>query len=119
MSGQAYIRAAIQPNGALLITANNEARAELAQAFRDGGYPKAESAVIDGLHERYSWVRPELIGALTDAPILTEYQSVNYADDGVMSVDPDAKVWWFPGYEMRDPWRELADKGRVVFTDQP
>lgn len=107
---------AIKTGGALLITADNESRADLAEAFRRGGYPRAESEALEGLHERYSWVQPETIGALTEAPILVANDDLIYPDDAHPHPSADAAVYWFPDYCIRDPWRELADKGRVVFT---
>jgi hypothetical protein len=62
-------------------------------------------------------VEPEWIGALTDAPILSD--GLNYPDDGGPAVVPGSSVWWFPDYMVRDPWEELAREGRVVFTLAP
>jgi len=51
------------------LTLGNEGRAELAEALRDG-YARGESLVGEWLHEAFEFIRPEEIGALTDAPIL-------------------------------------------------
>src|SRR4051812_18821518 len=60
-------------------------------------------------------VPPEAIGALTDAPILTDDLSVE--DDGTPVVL--GRVWWFPNYQVEDPAETLANEGRVVFTLAP
>ena len=104
------------PNGNLLLTADNETRSDLAHAYRSGGYPRAESDVQDGLHEVFAFIAPEDIGALTEAPILTPYDECEFPDDGHgFTPLPGAPVYWFPDHAVRDPWQELARKGRVEF----
>lgn len=113
------IRARIKGN-ALIITADNESRADLADAYRDqsnyGGCIKAESLVGDGLHEKWEFIQPEDVGALTDAPILCDADGLDYPDDGGRIVRNDAKVAWFPNYMVTDPWEVLRNTGRVTFT---
>ncbi len=116
------IRATVA-GGALILTADNEGRAELADAFREGlrsdgpcGYVRAESVVMEALHEQWEFIAPEEIGALTDAPILADCDGLEWSgDDQGRIVRPDAVVAWFPDYMIRDPWRELANRGRVAF----
>jgi hypothetical protein len=106
----------ILPNGNLKITANNGARAVIADAYREFGYQGAEQAVFEFLHERYDLVPPETVGALTDAPILCASDDIDYSDEGgTCQPYPDAAVFWFPDYTIRDPWAELKNKGVVVF----
>lgn len=109
------IRATITAT-ALILTADNEARADLAHAFRQGGYPAAESTVAEELHEAFRFILPETVGALTDAPILAPFDAWGLEDDGRETLEPGAPVFWFPDYMIRDPWRELANRGRVVLT---
>lgn len=108
----------ILENGDLLLTADNWDRATLTEAFLEDGYYGAEQVVAEGYHERLYFIRPEAIGALTDSPILTD--GADYSDEAMEHDGPlpyaDAAVWWFPNYMVQDPWRELASKGRVVFT---
>ena len=47
----------------------------------------------------WSWVRPEDIGALTDAPILSD--GIEY-DDQVDVVNVGA-IYWYSYYEVSDP----------------
>ena len=79
------------------------------------------------------WVRPEWIGALTDAPILGTFgetrevteadgdyyrlagQWENAAGELVRWLDPIEAVWWFEPYAVRSPQDDLADTGRCVF----
>lgn len=109
----------ILPNGDLYITANNRLRSEIAYALKNQGYHGAESYVAESLHERYEFISPEVIGALTDSPILTDDPdfSDEWLEKGVgTGVCEGGKVWWFPNYMIDCPWTELARKGRVVFT---
>jgi hypothetical protein len=57
-------------------------------------------------------VAPETIGALTDAPIVSD--DVGYDDDG--TINHVGRVWWFPNYMVENPVETLATTGRVVFT---
>ena len=98
-------------------TADNEARAELADAYRAGGYPRAEMYVGEALHEAWEFVRPEEVGALTDAPILAECDGIERDDDGDLTAV--GKVCWFPDYQVKDPWEALRNVGRVRFLLAP
>ncbi len=118
----------ISASGSLIITADNVTRAILAESLREEGWMSTEGEFLrEGLNVAPSLqakrrkrgvvcleqVQPEDIGALTDAPILAE----------VLEVDEDgkpveiARVWWFPQYELRNPWEDLARTGRVEFTE--
>ena len=60
----------------------------------------------------WSWVRPEDIGALTDAPILSD--DIEYDDHGgVVSV---GVVYWYPHYDVSDPVAQLLANGYVDFV---
>jgi hypothetical protein len=101
-------------NGDLLLTASNSDRAELARIIRDADYGSEESFIAECYHERLYFIRPEAVGALTDAPILCD--DMSWPDDGDIVPRDTANVWWFPDYMIRDPWAELARFGRVRFT---
>ena len=59
----------------------------------------------------WSWVRPEDIGALTDAPILSD--DIEYDDQGdVVSV---GAVYWYPHYDVSDPVARVLTDGFVDF----
>lgn len=60
-------------------------------------------------------VSPEWIGAMTDAPIVTDGHTVH--DDGTNEVF--GEVWWFPNYCVEDPIETLAKNKRVVFKHAP
>ena len=57
----------------------------------------------------WDWIRPEEIGALTDAPILGQ---VTRNDDGDFL---DGDVYWFPDYMVTDPVEHLLTHGYVIF----
>ena len=59
----------------------------------------------------WSWVRPEEIGALTDAPILSD--DIEYDDEG--EVVRVGVVYWFPQYDVADPVAQLLASGSVEF----
>ena len=109
-------------NGNIAILANNEERHELAERYRDAeqdgyansGYKYAEEYIHEALHEILCSVRPECIGALTDAPIFAEAEGVTHEAVGGQTIT--GGVFWFPDYQIKDPYRELANCGRVVFT---
>lgn len=109
------IQARIKGN-TLIITADNAARADLADAYRSGGSFRAEQEVSEGLHEKWEFISPEDIGALTDAPILCDCDGMDYTDDGERIIRNDAKVAWFPNYMVTDAWASLRNTGRVAFT---
>lgn len=60
----------------------------------------------------YSNVRPEQIGALTEAPIIAD----GIIDEETTQNELDnTKFWWFPDYMVRDEVLELLTKGEVFF----
>ena len=60
----------------------------------------------------WSLVRPEEIGALTDAPILSE--EIEHDDQGnVLKV---GMVYWYPQCEVLDPVEQLLENGYIEFV---
>lgn len=103
---------------ALVITADNAGRRDLADAFRLGGYNRADSEVAEWLLENYELCDPAHIpGAMTDAPILVEAANVARPDNGQVILYEACRVFWFPNYMVQCPWETLLDKGRVVFDE--
>ena len=97
----------------LTIIADAETRDALGDIYTNGaGYPAAEALVAEELHGDWEFVRPEDVGALTDAPILCD--EVLYEDNGDKTIT--GIIAWFPQYETRDPWQELYGLGMVHFT---
>lgn len=102
----------------LRLTADNESRTELADAYALGGYPRAESLVAEGLHEAYEFFPPENIpGALTDAPILVDCDHIGYPDSGDRIAYDGALIFWFPDYMVTDPFELLKNRGYVEFPE--
>jgi hypothetical protein len=106
----------ILDNGDLEISADATERVDLADVIRAGGYWHAEMHMADCLHESYDFVRPESIAAMTESPILCAADDIDYPGDGQPTPRADAVVWWFPNYQIIDPWDALSETGRVVFT---
>jgi len=103
----------ITPNGNLKFKVLTEDGREILQ---DKNFVWSVSDMLD--HEGWSGndmlyeVSPSDIGALTDAPIVTD--AVERDDEGdVISV---GNVWWFPSYAV-DSWEEiLYNTGEVIFS---
>lgn len=100
----------------LIITADNAARRQLTEAYRDGGHQRLECALCDeggmnGANGGLAMLSADLIpDAMTDMPLLAEWM---HDDDGGISVW--GVVYGFPDYCVRDPWGELRTTGRVEF----
>lgn len=60
----------------------------------------------------WSFVRPEVVAALTDAPILSE--EVETDEQG--EVRGVGTVYWYPQYDVRDPVEQLLHDGSVDFV---
>jgi len=60
----------------------------------------------------WSFVRPEDVGALTDAPIISE--DVDTDDQG--NVRNVGTVYWYPEYDVRDPVAQLLENGYIEFV---
>ena len=98
------IRARVQTDGRLKITADNLSRVDLRNCYESGGYFDAEAVVKSDIWRwNFHFVKPEDVGALTDSPIIRAGNN---------------DVWWFPNYQITDPWQELKDRGRVFFDPE-
>jgi hypothetical protein len=115
MWGNNYVAARATPEG-LLFTAGNAGRADIAAAFRAGGYPHAEGEVCENVGgNTLEFIPPEYLG-LTDMPAFSEGLAWEGDDGDARAWDGDGRpIWGFPDYMIRDPWRELAQRGRVLF----
>lgn len=60
-------------------------------------------------------INPEDVGALTDAPILTDELKIE--DNGDVTVT--GNVWWFPDYMVSNFADVLIEKGVVSFAAAP
>jgi hypothetical protein len=101
-------------NGNLRIVLLPEARAEveeIASKEMDADSRLAETVEWQ-LSNGWSLLQPEDIGALTEAPILSE--EVDY--DGQGHVDQVGTVYWYPQYEVFDPIGQLLTNGFVEFV---
>lgn len=117
------IRVTMQPDGSLLMQANNATRAELSESLRHS-YERAECDFLEMVRGNYAhtfpdgravdytleWLDPADIFALTDMPMLAD--AVRDDDDAMRVYGP---VWGFPDYAIRDYLRELATTGRTQF----
>jgi hypothetical protein len=128
--------------GHLRIAADQEMQAELIQMRSENpdefGTDRNLHEVFEGLigNSDLTWIWPEMVGALTDAPmlgILEEFtREVDPSDNTVVHAgkweDPNdeykikswgyavEEAWAFMDYALRSPLDDLADKGYVIFT---
>lgn len=103
------------PNGNLKITADNDDRREIAEIIRARGSDAAEEYIADTVccNSEWAFIRPEMIGALTDAPILAIAEWLDDAEGATPQAGQP--VYWFEAYQIRDPWAELCRTGCVFF----
>lgn len=100
----------------LVLTASNEGRATLREAYARGGYRYAESEIAEAFHEAYEFIDAGHIpGAMTDAPILADCDGVVTCDNGAVVVLESARVFAFMDYMLVDPFEQLKNTGRVEF----
>ncbi len=103
-------------NGNLVITLTPEGRDSITDAQADGHNTDAEQFMHDLFEWQtcngWEWIAPEKIGALTDAPILTD--SAERDDEGQLT--SVGRVYWFPNYQVESPVQSLYERGRVTFT---
>ena len=101
----------IMPNGNLAFILDADDDHEDVLAMRGYSWPDMLEA-CGLLGNGWNSVAPETIGALTDAPIVTDDWSIT--DEG--ETQALGRIWWFPNYQVEDPAETLVEKGRVVFT---
>jgi hypothetical protein len=68
--------------------------------------------VIEGmLANGFQWVQPKDIGALTDAPIISDEADFDDFGDLVKI----GRVFYYADYQVKDPVEVLYEKGEVIF----
>lgn len=106
-------------NGRLTFKLDDTEREELAMAMQNPYFDTVDSAALDWLLEQglrgngWDALRPEAIGALTDAPILGK--GVVYGDAG--DVTDVEQIFWFPAYETQCFGEQLVGTGCVSFPE--
>ncbi len=113
MSGK-YTEFEKQAGGNLRIVLLEEAREsvqEIAAKEIDADSRLAETIEWQ-LTNGWSLVRPEDVGALTDAPIVTE----DIDTDNQGNVLHVGTVYWYPQYDVSDPVAKLLENGYVDFV---
>ena len=106
----------VLPNGDLLVTADNEARAYLKEQLQETSVVDFWPwFVSDFIAFYYPWLRyaqPEELGALTSSPILMEVTNT-----GRPLAEP--RVWWFPNYQVENEFDTLKRTDRLVMSLAP
>lgn len=113
MSGK-YTEFEQLPNGTLRITLLPEAREDV-QDIASNQSLDADARLAEviewQLANGWSWVNPADVGALTEAPILSE--DVETDDDG--TICHIGTAYWYRQYERYDPVEQLLEEGHVDF----
>ena len=109
----------VKPNGNLVFTVDEKGRefvSELLEEHKAGRYSWDQiwSDIMDPFQSNgmLSMVHPEQVGAMTEAPMVTD--ELEIADNG--DVAHVGKVWWYPNYMVSDPLEVLVRDGQVEFT---
>ena len=112
MSGK-YTEFEKLPNGNLRIVLLEGERASVEEiAAQESTADSKLAQVIEWqLGNGWSFVRPEDIAALTEAPFLTE--EIETDDHG--TVLWEGTVYWYPQYDVSDPVEKLLENGYVDF----
>jgi hypothetical protein len=102
----------------LYISATREGKAEARELMdnRRGIIQNLSDMLEPALGNGWNWIPPEDIGALTDAPIISEDGFI--ADNGTWEVHPDVKrprVYAHMNYAVEDPIETWAAGGTVRF----
>lgn len=111
----------ITPNGNLKISVETDDEREDIAKIRERNHSDSgiwcDILAMDNMegNGRFCIVRPEDIGALTEAPIITD--DWLYHDDGWLEVR--GHVWWYPNYMVSDPSATLLAEGSAIFTLAP
>jgi hypothetical protein len=122
----------LNTNGCLIIYADETERAMLKELATESGEftSEAEYQALESLicNSELDWIRPEEIGALTDAPILgLRKEAVELpADvdagfvhvvghwDGKTWYEPVEAAWGFMDYALRSFVQDLIENGKAV-----
>lgn len=106
------------PEGKLEIKLTRDGREEIDEFQQKAAQMGSTALFLDMIadHLECGWetVRPEEIGALTDALILSD--SVRRDDNG--NLESVRRVYWDSRYAVRDPIDELAREGFIEFDGQ-
>lgn len=111
-------------NGNLKISLENDDDAEELQTMIDRA-SNLDHGVLADILEYTGWqgnsellqVQPEDIGALTDAPILTD--DMTYTDGDTDKREVVGQVWWYPEYAVYSFAKVLLEEKEVIFTLAP
>jgi len=110
-----YTNFNVLPNGNLCIELTDEGKEEIEDLWSNhpewNDYDILRELIEHQLCNGWSWLNPEDVGALTEAPILSD--GASYDDDGAMEVY--GKVWWYPNYMVDELSVVLHDDGKLIF----
>jgi hypothetical protein len=103
----------------LIVTASNDGRAELADAYERNGYRGAEDTLAEYFHEAYEIREADDApdAWLCSAPFMIDCYGISYPDNGQLVVYAGTPVFYFPHYMVEDPWETLKNTGRVIWTE--
>ena len=127
------INSSILPNGNLKLTISEEGRKQLAEEKAEDPDFDSDSFMYDIMegfigNSEFSWVNPEDIGALTEAPCLGILGAEKVGEEGVFGGSwedesgkfqtwsrPIESAWAFMDYQVTSVQEQLLDKGYAIF----
>jgi len=101
-----------QPHGLLIRLTDKK---ELKALLKKNKYVEPYEILDEAGYIGNGWwqVSPESIGALTDAPIIG--YDIGFTDEGEVELYDESKIYWYPNYMIKDPWKVLLKEGEVFF----
>lgn len=110
------------PKGHLCLQAEPNDDGMLRELFEQHGH--CDTNFLSELLERTGWgpnghftmVRPEVVGALTDAPIISDELAFQDPENVHAQDAAQANLWWFPEYETISLPDRLLRNGCVTLT---
>lgn len=103
----------------LIVTASNAGRSELADAWRRGGHPYAESVIYEAFMDYYEPTSADDTpdAWLCSAPFIIDADGIEHPDNGEKPVLWGTPIFVFPNYVFESEWETLKNKGRVEFEE--
>lgn len=99
-------------NGLLIRLTDKEELENLFEKEELGhGVVTAYDVISDYIGNGWDEILPEKIGAITEAPIIG--RDVVWDDEG--DVENAEAIYWYPNYQIEDPFRVLLETGEVFF----
>lgn len=105
----------VMADGRLKIKLPTEERENLREMIEDAKANRKGDILGDVIETMlangFQWIAPEQVGALTDAPMISDEAECDDHGDLVKI----GRVFYFADYQVHDPVEVLYEKGEVIF----